>query len=126
MVDLSSHYAEIKLVSSNIRNQFNVIAEYGWNQISEAEFTYQRYLYDYFSVFAGVNAENEEKQQLNFDEIAPTAIAGFRFFTPYMFHLDVRVDHQLRPQIGVERELMIFPRTVLFGELEYQADFDWA
>ena len=47
------------------------------------------------------------------------------FFTPYMFHLDVRFDNQLRPRVGIERELMIFPRTVLFGELEYQADFGW-
>ncbi len=123
-VDIASHKAQLKLVSSNIRNQFNLNAEYGWNQISEAEFTYQRYLYDYFSVFAGVNAENE-KEELIFSEITPVAVAGFRFFTPYMFHLDVRVDNQLRPQIGIERELMIFPRTVLFSELEYQADFGW-
>jgi hypothetical protein len=71
-----------------------------------------------------VNAENEE-EELNFSEITPVAVAGFRFFTPYMFHLDVRVDNQLRPQVGIERELMIFPRTVLFSELEYQVDFGW-
>ncbi|MEF8846660.1 MAG: multicopper oxidase domain-containing protein, partial [Bacteroidales bacterium] len=122
--DIASHKTQIKLVSANIRNQFNLNAEYGWNQISEAEFTYERYLYDYFRVFAGVNAENEE-EELNFGEISPTAIAGFRFFTPYMFHLDVRLDNQLRPRIGIERELMIFPRTVLFGELEYRTDFGW-
>ena len=109
---------------SNIRNKFNLNAEYGWNQIGEAEFTYERYLYDYFSVFAGMSVENEEKP-LDFNEIAPTAVAGFRFFTPYMFHLDVRVDNQLRPQLGIERELMIFPRTILFGEIEYMADFGW-
>ncbi len=71
-----------------------------------------------------MNAENEE-DELNFSEITPVAVAGFRFFTPYMFHLDVRADNQLRPQIAIERELMIFPRTVLFGELEYLADFGW-
>ncbi|MFP4622071.1 MAG: multicopper oxidase domain-containing protein [Bacteroidales bacterium] len=122
MVDIASHFSEINLVSSNIRNQFNLGAEYGWNKILEAEISYQRYLNNYLSVFAGANAENEED---NPDEIEPVAIAGIRYFTPYMFHLDVRFDHQLRPQVSLEKELMIFPRTILFGELEYQADFGW-
>lgn len=121
MVDIASHFAELSLVSTNIRNQFNLNVEYGWNQLMEAEFTYQRYLHSYLSVFAGANIENEKKY--SFDEMHPAVVAGIRYFTPYMFHLDVRLDHQLRPQIGLERELMIFPRTILFGELEYRADF---
>jgi len=120
MVDVASHFSEIKLVSSNIRNQFNLQAEYGWNEIVEAEFTYQRYLFSYLSVFGGVNAENEED---NPEDIEPVGIVGIRYFTPYMFNLDVRIDHQLRPQVALEKELMIFPRTILFGEFEYQADF---
>lgn len=119
--EVASHMASLNLVSANIRNQLNLNVEYGWNQIAEGEFTYERYLYDYFRVFAGVNVENEKKN--SFDEVVTTAVAGFRFFTPYMFDLDVRIDHLLRPQIGLEREIMILPRTVAFGEIEYQADF---
>lgn len=121
LLDAASHMSTLNLVTSNTRNQFNFIAEYGWNQIAEGEFTYERYLYDYFRVFAGVNVENEQKN--SFDEVVTTAVAGFRFFTPYMFDLDVRIDNLLRPQIGLEREIMILPRTVAFGEIEYQADF---
>jgi CopA family copper-resistance protein len=123
LLDVASHMSALNLVSSNTRNQFNLNAEYGWNRIAEGEVTYERYLYDYFSVFGGVNVENENKN--NFDELATTAVAGFRFFTPYMFNLDVRIDNYLRPQISLEREVMIFPRTVAFGEIEYQADFGW-
>jgi long-subunit fatty acid transport protein len=123
MADVATHFAELNLVSSNIRNQFNLNVEYGWNQLMEAEFTYQRYLHSYLSVFAGANIENEEKY--SFNEVHTTAVAGIRYFTPYMFHLDVRIDHQLRPQLSLEKEMMIFPRTILFGELEYQADFGW-
>jgi len=123
LLDVASHMAALNLVSSNIRNQFNLNAEYGWNMIAEGEFTYERYLYDYFSVFGGVNVENETKN--SFDKVATTAVAGFRFFTPYMFNLDVRIDNLLRPQISLEREFMIFPRTIAFGEIEYQADFGW-
>ena len=121
--DVASHMTEINLVSSNIRNQFNLSAEIGYNQAIEGELTYERYLYDYFRVFAGVNVENED--EINLDDLSVTAIAGIRFFTPYMFNLDVRIDNKLRPGIQLSREFMIFPRTILFGEYEYQADFGW-
>ncbi|MDX5419563.1 MAG: copper oxidase, partial [Hymenobacteraceae bacterium] len=44
---------------------------------------------------------------------------------PYMFNLDLRIDNKLRPEIRLGREVLIFPRTFLFGEYEYQADFGW-
>ncbi|MDF9799184.1 CopA family copper-resistance protein [Catalinimonas alkaloidigena] len=123
LADVASHMSELNLVSSNIRNQFNLNAEYGYNQNMEAELTYEYYLYDYFRIFAGMNVENEIENSL--DEISATAIAGIRFFTPYMFNLDVRVDNKLRPEIRISREIMIFPRTAIFGNYEYQADFGW-
>ncbi len=120
MVDVASHMTEINLVSSNIRNQFNVGLEYGWKNM-EAEVSYERYLYDYFRVFVGVNTENEAENGLN--NFTTTAIAGIRFFTPYRFNLDVRVDNQLRFEIRLSRSIMIFPRTILFGAYEYRSDF---
>jgi len=119
--EVASHMTEINLRSSNIRNQFNLNMEYGYNQNMEAEFTYERYLYDYFRVFAGVNVENEIPESL--DEISTTAIVGIRFLTPYLFNLDVRLDHKLRPEIRINREIMIFPQTSIFGVYEYQMDF---
>ncbi|WP_369049369.1 multicopper oxidase domain-containing protein [Tenacibaculum sp. UWU-22] len=122
-LDMASNTAAYNLVASNIRNQFNVSAEYGWNKNLEAEATYEYYLYDYFRVFGGVNIENENRDNLN--EISTTAIAGIRYLTPYLLDLDVRVDNKLRPQISLSREIMIFPRTSIFGMYEYQADFGW-
>ncbi|WP_163518196.1 multicopper oxidase domain-containing protein [Gelidibacter japonicus] len=123
MLEAASHMASFKFVTSNIRNQFNISAEYGWNQNLEAEVTYERYLHDYFRVFGGVKAENEMADSM--DDISTTAIAGIRFLTPYLFNLDVRIDSKLRPQISLTRELLIFPRTAIFGRYEYQADFGW-
>ncbi len=123
LLDVASHMTALNLVSSNTRNQFNLNAGYGWNKIAEGEFTYERYLYDYFRVFGGVNVENETKN--SFDDVVTTAVAGFRFFTPYMFDLDVRIDNLLRPKISLGREFMILPRTIAFGEIEYRADFGW-
>ncbi|EPR74071.1 Multicopper oxidase [Winogradskyella psychrotolerans RS-3] len=123
MLDAASHMTEFSFVASNLRNQFNVSAEYGWNQNLEAEVTYERYLHDYLRVFVGVNIEN--KMEDSIDDIETTAIAGIRFLTPYLFNLDVRMDSKLRPQISLSREIMIFPRTAIFGNYEYQADFGW-
>lgn len=122
-IEAASHMASFKFVAANIRNQFNVSAEYSWNQNLEAEVTYERYLHDYFRVFGGVKAENEMTDSM--DDISTTAVAGIRFLTPYLFNLDVRMDSKLRPQISLSREIMIFPRTAIFGKYEYQADFGW-
>ena len=124
MVDAASHMAGLNLVSSNIRNQFNLSAEYGWNQNIEVEMSYEYYLNDWFRVFGGVNMENEVEDSM--DQINTTAIAGIRYFTPFMFNLDVRADSKLRPKISLSRAITIFPRTVIFGRYEYQADFGWA
>lgn len=123
LVEAASHRASFEFVTSNIRNQFNVSAEYGWNKNLEAEVTYERYLHDYLRVFGGVNMENELKDSM--DEISTTAIAGIRYLTPYFFNLDVRIDSKLRPEISLSREILIFPRTAIFGKYEYQADFGW-
>lgn len=113
----------LNLMSSNIRNQFNFDLEYGFNQNFEAVVSYERYLYDYFRVFAGVNMENELAESL--EEINTTAMVGFRFLTPYLFDLDVRLDSKLRPEFRISREIMIFPRTSIFANYEYQMDFGW-
>lgn len=120
-LDIASQMSALNLVTSNIRNQFNLSAEFGYNQNLEAELTYERYLYDYFRVFAGVNIENATKGSL--DTLQTIAVLGFRWFTPYMFDLDVRVDHLLRARIGIGRSVMLFPKFSVFGYYEYQADF---
>ncbi len=117
----ASHMASVNLVSSNIRNQFNLKAEYGWNKNLEAEFSYERYIYDYFRVFAGINTENETRNSLQ--DMQTTAVVGIRYLTPYMFNLDVRVDNLARTQIGLSRSFMVLPRTMIFGEVEYQSDY---
>ncbi len=121
--DLASHTGTLNLVSSNIRNQFNLGMEYGWNQNFEAEFSYEYYLYDYLRVFGGVNVENTTRNSL--EEVKTIAVAGIRWFTPYMFNLDLRIDNELRPRIGIGRSLMLFPRFLVFGYYEYQIDAGW-
>ncbi len=122
-VTATSHMAELYATATNIRNQFIFTGEMGWNNNLEAEFTYERYLNDYFRVFGGVNVENELEDSL--DELSTTAIGGVRYFLPLLIDSEFSIDNKLRPQIGLSTETMIFPHIALFGEYEYQIDFGW-
>ncbi|MFD1470271.1 multicopper oxidase domain-containing protein [Hymenobacter caeli] len=135
-LDAASHMGSLNLMSSNIRNQFNLSVENGWNRNMETEATYERYLYDYFRVFGGVNVENF-RQQLPAPLTEPgtagrmvtktdvKAVVGVRFLTPYLFSLDARIDNQLRPRLSLGRKIMVLPRLLVSGYYEYQADFGW-
>jgi len=120
MIDAASHTTALNVISSNIRNQFNLSFEYGWNKNLEAEATYEYYLHDYLRVFGGVNIENETRKSL--DQFKTTAVVGVRYLTPYLFALDARIDNELRPRIGLGRSIMLFPRFSVFGYYEYQID----
>lgn len=120
---VASHMSELYVTSTNIRNQFTLKGEYGWNKNLEAELSYERYLNDYFRVFGGVNVENEMED--NIDDLETTAVAGIRYLLPLLINSELRIDNKLRPQIGFDAEVMVFPRIAIFGEYEYQADFGW-
>uniref|UniRef100_UPI0039773ADA multicopper oxidase domain-containing protein n=1 Tax=Nonlabens sp. Ci31 TaxID=2608253 RepID=UPI0039773ADA len=122
-VSAASHMTELYATATNIRNQFTLMGEYGWNKNLETEFTYERYLNDYFRVFGGVNVENEGADSL--EDINTTAIAGVRWLMPLLINSDFRIDSKLRPEIRFSTGFMIFPRLGIYGEYEYQMDFGW-
>ncbi len=120
---LGSNFNEVMLTSSNIRNEFGLRAEFDYQENAEVELSYNRYLNDWVRIYVGVNAENESPD--SFDEINTVGLAGIKYFSPYMFNFDLSIDHQLRPRIRIDRELLLFPRIFLEGEYEYRADFGW-
>ncbi|MBU3926659.1 MAG: multicopper oxidase domain-containing protein, partial [Bacteroidetes bacterium] len=123
LAQLGSNFSELKLTSSNIRNEFNLRVQSDYNRNSEAEFSYNRYLNDWVRIYVGVNSENEIPESYN--EFNTVGLAGIKYFTPYMFNVDVSIDHQLRPRVRVDKEILLFPRFFLEGEYEYRADFGW-
>ncbi|MCP4052730.1 MAG: multicopper oxidase domain-containing protein [Mesoflavibacter sp.] len=123
MARLGSNFSELFLTTSNIRNEFGLRAELDYDQNLEAEVNYNRYLNDWVRVYVGVNTETEIPN--SYDEFNTVGLVGVKYFTPYRFNVDVSIDHQLRPRIRLDRELLIFPRVFLEGEYEYRADFGW-
>jgi len=74
-------------------------------------------------LYVAVNAENESPD--SFDKVHTVGLAGVKYFTPYMFNVDLSIDHQLRPRIRLDKELLLFPRLFLEAEYEYRTDFGW-
>lgn len=119
----ASHMTEFYATTTNIRNQFRLKGEYGWNENLEATLTYERYLNDFFRVFVGGNIENEGEDSL--DELETTAVVGIKYLLPLLIDSELNIDNKLRPQVAFNAGLLLFPRLELFGEYEYQADFGW-
>ncbi len=118
-----SNFTELNLMSSNIRNEFGLRAEFDYDQNAEVEVNYNRYLNDWVRVYAGVNTETSTPD--SYDTFNTVGLVGVKYFTPYRFNVDVSMDHQLRPRIRLDRELLLFPRLFIEGEYEYRADFGW-
>ena len=123
MARASSNFTELNFVFSNIRNEFSLRTELDYSQNLEAEVSYNRYLNDWVRVYAGINAETSTPN--SYDTFNTVGLVGVKYFTPYRFNVDVSMDHQLRPRIRLDRELLIFPKIFLEGEYEYRADFGW-
>lgn len=118
---LASNFNELFLTSSNIRNEFSLRAELDYDQNGEVEVNYNKYLNDWVRVYLGVNTENKIPD--SYDAFNTVGLVGVKYFTPYRFNVDVSMDHQLRPRIRLDRELLLFPRLFIEGEYEYRADF---
>jgi len=123
LAESSSNFSELRLTSSNIRNEFNFSIETDYNQNSEAEVSYSRYLNDWMQIYVGVNSEN--KIPSSYDKFNNVGLAGVKYFTPYMFNVDVSIDHKLRSRVRIDKEILLFPRIFLEGEYQYLADFGW-
>lgn len=120
---LGTNFSEISLTTSNIRNEFDIRSEFDYKKNLEFEASYNRYINDWFRFYVAVNTENETPD--SFDEMNTVGIGGIKYFTPYMFNVDLSIDHQLRPRIKLDKELLLLPKIFLEAEYEYRADFGW-
>lgn len=118
-----SNFTEFNLLSSNIRNEFSLRGELDYRKNLEAELNYNRYVNDWLRIYGGVNTETSTPD--SYDTLNTVALLGLKYFTPYRFNIDFSLDHQLRPRVRLDRELMLFPRFFIEGEYEFRSDFGW-
>lgn len=119
----ASHFNSVELTSSNTRNQFNLGAEYGWNKNLEADFSYDRFLSNYFRLYIGANAENEIEEKLG--AVDTVGVLGSKWLLPYFIDTGFRIDTDLNLQLSFDVDYLIFPRVSMFGFWEITNDFGW-
>ena len=127
--DLLSNRTDLSLTASNTRNQIILEGTFGWvnnqyqkNRNFEVDASYEYFLGDYFRIYGGLNAEEDEVEN-DLKDVDYSARVGIRYLLPYFVDLDVSLDNKLRPQIGLDYEILLFPRLALEAAWEWQLDF---
>ncbi len=119
----ASHFSSVELTSSNTRNQLNLGADYGWNKNLEADFSYDRFLSDYFRLYVGANIENQIEEKLG--TVDTVATLGAKWLLPYFIDSGFRIDSDLNLQLSFDVDYLLFPRIGIFGYWEITNDFGW-
>jgi hypothetical protein len=119
----ASHFSSVELTSSNTRNQLNLGADYGWNKNLEADFSYDRFLSDYFRLYVGANIENQIEEKLG--TVDTVATLGAKWLLPYFIDSGFRIDSDLNLQLSFDVDYLLFPRIGIFGYWEVTNDFGW-
>lgn len=119
----ASHFSSIEITSANTRNQLNLGAEYGWNKNLEADFSFDRFITDYFRVYVGANTDNKIEEQLG--SVDTVGTIGMKWLLPYFIDSNVRLESDLNIQLSFDVDYLLFPRTAFFAYWEMTNDFGW-
>lgn len=117
----ASHFSSVEFTSSNTRNQINAGVEYGWNKNLEADFSYDRFVTDYFRVYVGANSENKEREILG--SVDTVGTFGAKWLLPYFIDSNFRIDTDLKLQLSFDVDYLLFSRIAIFGYWELTNDF---
>ena len=121
---LMSHLVDLEWTFSNTRNQ--ILKEvklswldhkYQWNQNFELSLSYERFISDFFRLYAELEIENAEEDFSDVD-----FKMGFRYLLPYFIALDMSLDHKARWEVELEYELLFSPRLELMADWSLKAD----
>lgn len=121
----------INYFALNVSNNKNAIVaggDHDWRTNNfEVDLDYERYLGDWFRVFAGVDAGNEgflRRVRAEGDGQAPPvinrkivrAVAGIRYMLPFLIESEVKVDTRGNVRLQLSGQQLLFPRL----EFTYQ------
>jgi len=123
--DVLSNMTQGVVSYENLLNIFSLSWEAGWEGVAdttwEGEFTYDRYLNRFTSVFAGVYAEGTD-----FESEAERLIAGVRYTLPLNVRMSAWIDDEAEARFTFDRGLMLTPRVGIFGEAQYDTRESWS
>jgi len=121
----------INYFNLNVSNNKNAIVaggDHDWRTNRfEFDLDYERYLGDWFRVFAGVDGGNEEflrrvrpeDGQPASDRRIVRAVAGIRYMLPFLIQSEVKLDTRGNVRFQLNGQQMLFPRL----DFQYQAQW---
>ncbi len=130
-LSMMSNRFDLSLVASNTKNKMEMEGVFSWvndyyelQENLEVEIAYEYFITDFFRFYGGAEVENTEGEPIeSMQDLEIVGKAGFRYLLPYFFELEMNLNHRLQLQIGLEYELLLFPRTELAAEWEWTMDF---
>ncbi len=117
----ASQMSALELTHSNTYGEFNLMAEFGYNENYEAILDYEHFIGEYTRLYGGIKSENEIHNSLSKHEVVGRI--GLRYLLWYVLDTDLSVDHLLRPELELETHLPITQRLMLTGHFEWKSDF---
>ena len=122
--DVLSNMTEGYVTLSNTRNIITARWEVGWQDVEETEWegtlTLDRYINRFFTIFAGGNLLGEGNE---LDETR--GVFGIRYLIPLNVESSVWVDTEGGARVTLDKEFVLTPRLMLFGEVEYDTHDLW-
>ena len=120
----------INYFNLNISNNKNAIVaggDHDWRTNRfEFDLDYERYLGDWFRVFAGIDGGNEEflrrvrpEDGVATDRRIVRAVAGIRYMLPFLIQSEVKLDTRGNVRFQLNGQQMLFPRL----DFQYQAQW---
>lgn len=120
----------INYFNLNVSNNKNAIVaggDHDWRTNRfEFDLDYERYLGDWFRVFAGIDGGNEEflrrirpKDGVATDRRIVRAVAGIRYMLPFLIQSEVKLDTRGNVRFQLNGQQMLFPRL----DFQYQAQW---
>lgn len=114
---------------SNNKNALVAGGDHDWRTNRfEFDLDYERYLGDWFRVFAGIDGGNEEflRRIRSEDGLPPVggrriirAVAGIRYMLPFLIQSEVKLDTRGNVRFQLNGQQMLFPRL----DFQYQAQW---
>jgi len=122
--DILTNMTEGMLTLSNTRNIISLLWEAGWENVDHPEWegilSWDRYFNRFFTLFAGLDLQGEEKSTEE-----TRGFAGFHYLLPLYFESSFWVDTDGGIRISLEKSLELTPRLSLMGEVRYDTHDLW-
>ncbi len=108
---------------SDKRNAFDIEFNYNYEEEYDIEAIYERSLSRLLDIYLGGEFEKEEGESEN------RAILGFHYLLPLLVELDIRIDSNGKPRLGLESDLQLSDRLAfewgINSDLEYRCMLDY-